>query len=60
MYKYGTYCNLTVLFEGEKAWRKMYNQYFLYICDICCIYVLRPYGDGCAALCVTLRRVTLT
>ena len=25
MYKYGTYCNITALFEGEKAWRKMYN-----------------------------------
>ena len=25
MYKYGTYCNLTALFEGEKVWIKMYN-----------------------------------
>ena len=30
------------------------------MCDICCIYVSRSYGDVGAAFCVTLRSVTLT
>ena len=33
---------------------------YVVLCDICCMWVSRPYGDGCAAFCVTLRCVTLT